>query len=233
MSLLTPPNTSHRDKENRPTQTGNRVSWAQQVQYRNISPLPHKASPTKTRQNPSKSILKKLPQGSLPFMDVETREVTPEPQNPMLDVKYLENPVSTILDPDASLAALIEAYSILTVRLRQCVGDGTNLATSWPLFDPLRSNSQAFVASVVRDLGRALVDPVYGERAEKLKPEMLPSPTRTPRKKRCMSAEQVKYARDLCTISLAVIRLLAIILASPPLFNIFTSELILCRLSLY
>lgn len=92
-----------------------------------------------------------------------------------------------------------------------------------------------FTQAVIRDLGRALVEPKSDlvpeddipmgsdkvcEDEEPL--SLLPSPKQSPRKKKQgMSASQIKFARDLCTTTHAVLRLLSAIFTLPPLYQIF------------
>jgi len=176
-----------------------------------------------------------------------TREATPEPKDPLCDLNYLSYPVSLILKEDAKPRELIEGYSILTARLRSTVQANTDADASWPLFQPLRKNAQKFVDCVVRDLGRALIDPLNSEECPASDEERsameewrddedngpLPSPEKTPRKpkKKGMTASQVKFARDLCTISHASIKLLCMLFAVPATYSVFDGALVLtfCR----
>lgn len=164
--------------------------------------------------------------------------MTPEPADPLVNLSYLEHPVSIILKgADASLRDLIEGYSVLAVRLRTSVTDSTDADASWPLFQPLRKNREAFVDAVVRDLGKALVNPAsvmpcteevvdeWLKDEEHLPKFSLPSPRSSPVKKRGMSAEQAKYARDLATTCLSVIRLLSVVLSTPAIYSVFESTL--------
>ncbi|KAI9465049.1 hypothetical protein BJY52DRAFT_1209886 [Lactarius psammicola] len=87
----------------------------------------------------------------------------------------------------------------------------------------------AFVDAVVRDLGRALVDPMEGcDNVKCSSPEpqsSLPSPEKSPRKKRCgMNEEQVKYARDLATVSHAVIKLIGLAFTLPAVHGLFDEQ---------
>jgi hypothetical protein len=50
----------------------------------------------------------------------------------------------------------------------------------------------------------------------------LPSPKNSPGKKQGMSAEQAKYARDLCTTTQAAIKLLMAMFALPAVYRIFS-----------
>lgn len=236
MSLLTPPRTAHRsDKENRfPVASGSRVVWSQHQQIHDLtlSPKPLKCSSAK-RGPPMRSILKSSSYPLLPLLDVKPREETPEPEDPLMDLHYLEGPVITIVSPLATMQELNEAYGRLMSRLRAAVLNSTDADASWPLFQPIRQCKSEFVAAIVRDLRRALEDP-----AEKypLRPQdedlcdakavsCFPSPKQSPKKKKGMSAEQVKYARDLCTTSHSAMKFLAMVMGLPAVYKIFTSSL--------
>ncbi|PFH53300.1 hypothetical protein AMATHDRAFT_137672 [Amanita thiersii Skay4041] len=239
MSLPTPPGSSHSgNKENlRCTPTITRgVAWAQHHQIHTLSSPPPSLPRTPRsacRNKPSRSILKKPSYSNIPlphdiFDEFKPRDATPEPEDPLVDLKYLENPIQCIISLSSSLKNLIEAYNVLSARLRSCVTGATDADASWPLFQPIRKNKHAFVRAIIRDLGRALVDPLVGECNDAMEKRILaplPSPRSTPRKKRDgMTAEQVKYARDLCTISHSVLKLLGVILALPAIYCIFSNE---------
>jgi hypothetical protein len=227
MSLPTPPGTSHREKENRFSASGSRVVWSQHNQYHCISSLPHiPAATSASKELPTKSILKKRPHVLLLIPDNKQREITPEPSDPLVDLKYLEYPVSKIIASDASLRDLIEAYSVLAARIKACVSRLTDADASWPLFQPLRKHRDAIIDAFIRDLGRALVDPAC-EGPENIEEKvLLPSPKLSPRKKKGMSAEQAKYARDLCTTCHSVVKLLATIFTLPAIHQVFSG---MCR----
>lgn len=244
--LLTPPNSSHRtdkEKENKypapvagpSTRT---VAWALENSIHCLG-TPPKPSTISSRNRPkaSKSILRKSAQTNLLAVPEATkqREITPEPVDPLVNLNYLERPVDQIISNDspdeASLRQVIEGYNVLAARLRACVTDSTNADASWPLFQPLRKNADAFVDAVVRDLGRALVDPLsYRTRAEEADaidvPKFpLPSPQKSPMKKKGgLTAEQVKYARDVCTTCHSVIRLLSAVLSIKAVYSVFQGE---------
>ena len=242
-SLPTPPGTSHRrEKENRapefsePGPSTPRVVWAETNDYRLFehSAASDFAVPASSlKRPPSRSILKKSSSFNLaiPFPEEEEREVTPEPSDPLVDLNYLDGPVTRILAPDASLRDLIESYSILAARIRASVSDSTDGDASWPLFQPLRTNRDAFVLAMERDLCRALEDPlnepVINDTSDvemTREVPMLPSPVDSPRKKRGMTAEQVKYARDLCTTTHSVIKLLGVIFTLPAVCSLFSGK---------
>jgi len=79
----------------------------------------------------------------------------------------------------------------------------------WPWFQPPQKRRTGFVDAVVRDLGRALVDPMEGSDQSDCPvpepPSVLQSPEKSPRRtRRGMDEEQVRHARDLATMSHAV-----------------------------
>ncbi|KAH9038215.1 hypothetical protein EDB85DRAFT_2141985 [Lactarius pseudohatsudake] len=231
MSLLTPPHT-RLDKENQRAPhaiTGARVAWSQVNEYHSAaSPARAKRpSASAVKLRPVRSILKQTSYPLLPALFLEDeRQVTPEPTQPLSDLHYLDGPVNKILSECSTLPDLIEAYSVLTARLRAAVQESTDSSCSWPLFQPLRKHHTAFVDAVVRDLGRALVDPMEGcdiVRCSSPEPQSsLPSPEKSPRKKRCgMNEEQVKYARDLATVSHTVIKLIGLAFTLPAVYGLF------------
>ncbi|THH20532.1 hypothetical protein EW146_g848 [Bondarzewia mesenterica] len=195
MSLPTPPCSSHRDKENRTPRmaSGSRVAWSQNNKYHNVSSLtPQAFSGSASKDAPSKSILKRSSEPLLPLLVEKSREVTPEPGDPLVDLHYLEWPVSRILASDASLRDLIEAYSILAARLSSAVQESTDADCSWPLFQPLRTHRKVLVESIIKDLGKAMVDPLAGvvevvdagHESPTEERGVLPSPRKSPRKKK-------------------------------------------------
>ena len=230
MSLPTPPSTSHRDKENR-LPPGSRISWSQHNEYHCLATSPPPKQPPKpsgSRSPPTKSILKKSTYVLLPFADdndnemyKRQREVTPEPADPLTNLSYLASSVDKIVasDDSSSLRDLIEAYSVLTARLKNAVNGTTDADASWPLFQPLRRHRDAVIRAFIRDLGRALVNPDAECEERRVS---LPSPQSSPKRKKGMSAEQVKYARDLCTTSHAVIKLLGVVFTLPAIYRVFT-----------
>ncbi len=239
MSLPTPPGTSHRDKENRQPffPATARVAWSELHEIHTVfpdSPRRVLVESSASKELPTRSILKK-PTYALPPLEESEREPTPEPEDPLTNLYYLESPVSRILAADAALRDLIEAYTVLAARLRACVSGAVDADASWPLFQPLRKNREALVEAMVRDLGRALEDPketvvapaidpfLEDEIMKEEQPVGLPSPKQSPkRKKKGMSEEQVKHARDLCTTSNSVLKLLSAVYTMPAVYGILT-----------
>jgi hypothetical protein len=247
MSLLTPPSTGHRsDKENRFQSSDSRLSrvaWSQELQFYDISasPKPLK-SLSANRQAPAKSILKKSSYPELPLLDEKPREETPEPDDPLMDLHYLEGPIFTILSPLATMQELNAAYGRLMARLRAAVLKSTEADASWPLFQPIRQCKVEFVEAVVRDLRRALEDSAEkfpnqqqeadGNEGDTKAAASLPSPKHSPKKKKGMSAEEVKYARDLCTTSHSAMKFLAMIMGLPAIYKLF-NRVLLCALPMF
>ncbi|KAI0044102.1 hypothetical protein FA95DRAFT_1681450 [Auriscalpium vulgare] len=228
MSLLTPPNSSQRDKENR--LAPGRVSWCQNIRYHSLGTPPRPAGPSSAKKEPPlRSILKAVDHPILPMLADTSREETPEPEDPLTNLRYLDTPVAHILAVDASLRELIEGYSVLTARLRAVVSEATDADCSWPLFQPIRKSTPEFVDAVTRDLSRAMVDPLAGDEDESR--PLLPSPQKSPRKRSGMNEEQVKYARDLCTATHAVLKLLGYIFTVPAVFRVFTDGQLRCMLT--
>ncbi|KAI0322414.1 hypothetical protein OF83DRAFT_803492 [Amylostereum chailletii] len=232
MSLPTPPGTSHKGKEALVMRhPGGHVAWSQENRYHNLaSPPRQRIASSASRKLPTRSILKKRPYSVLPLLMDDAREETPEPGDPLADLHYLEWPVSQIIAPNSSLRQLVEAYSILTARIRATVSETTDKDCSWPLFQPLRKHGSVFVEALVRDLGRAMTDPLDGAPDSPVanhgspasERTALPSPVKSPKKRHGMSEEQVKYARDLCTTTHSVIKFLALIFTLPAVLELFS-----------
>lgn len=208
------------------------VAWVDKVEIHSLStPVKKQTVLSKQRPAATRSILKKVDWSSFLSVPPDTRQrrVTPEPTDILLDQDYLTRPVSQIIgvnDPNSleSLEQLIEGYNVLAARLRSGVAESTDADASWPLFQPLGKNIDMFVDAVIRDLGRALVDPFsLPSLVEELETKTpLPSPEKSPLKKKGgMTEEQVKYARDLCTTCHSVIKALSVILSLPALYSLF------------
>jgi hypothetical protein len=226
MSLPTPPSTSHRDKENqRVVVPGSRVAWSVRNEYHSPASSPTRKSEPNASKRPTRSILKKTSYPLLPLLDVDIqrREPTPEPVDALSDSQYLESPVSKIIASSPSLRDLVEAYSVLTARIKTAVSDNTTVSASWPLFLPLRKSIDLITKAIIRDLDRAFEESPSQSAPEKERDEetLLPSPKSSPKRKIGMTEEQVKHARDLCTTCHAVLKLLGLVLTLPAMYKIF------------
>ncbi|KAI1790163.1 hypothetical protein LXA43DRAFT_523662 [Ganoderma leucocontextum] len=243
MNLPTPPGTSHRDEKENRTPRFARVSWSDTEELHPITGSPPRTTSARSsvsKSGPSRSILKKTAHPILPPIDEDAvqKESTPEPEDPLVDLHYLDHPVARIIASDASLCDLIQAYTSLMARLRNCVTGSTDADASWPLFQPIRKTRKAFIEALVRDLQQVFIDPLEGAASttafdplssplrEPPSTTSLPSPRDSPKKtkKRGMSEEQVKRARDLCGICHAVMRLLSVMFTVPSLYNLFDEE---------
>lgn len=157
-----------------------------------------------------------------------SREVTPEPSDPLADLHYLERLVTIITSVEAPLRDLVDAYNQLTTRLRAVVNDRTDADCSWPLFHPLRQQREAFVAALSRDLSKPLIDPAVGDENSPASCDtepktFLPSPKASPsRKRHGLTEEQVTYARDLFSTAQAALKFLTVALALPAVCGVFT-----------
>lgn len=239
MSLPTPPGTSHRDeKDNRGHCYSRVVSWSETARYHPITASPPRLSARRSalKAGPSRSILKKIDHPPFP-PEEPVKEHTPEPEDPLTNLDYLDHPVQRIIALDASLRDTIAAYNSLAARLRNCVTGSTDADASWPLFQPLRKHREALVGALVRDLRQVFADPLEGTSSvldspstpvqrEPMSMSSLPSPRDSPKKKkkRGMSAEQVTRARDLCCVCHAAMRLLSVVFTLPSLCNVFEGE---------
>lgn len=246
MTLPTPPSTVQRNKENMKTPSKRGIAWSKAYKIHNIvggTPPLLTIVASASKGTPKKSILKPPTTPILPLLLEEPREPTPEPQEPALDTKYLASCVKTIVEPDPTLRELIEGYSVLAARLRGVIEGAQPHELpdwNWPLFLPLRLHKDALLEAFIRDLGRALVDPFASkslgpesgeEECVEEKPS-LPSPEKSPKKKRGMSAERVKYARDLCTTTHSVIKFLAIIFTMPSMYQLFNGSFFQLEISI-
>ncbi|KAL4251214.1 hypothetical protein ABKN59_006305 [Abortiporus biennis] len=235
-SLPTPPSTNHRQEKENKLQFKSRVAWSEQNEYHSLTIIPSRrasAEGSSDKKVPTKSILKKS-QILLPSIQENQREVTPEPSDPLADLNYLNTPVSTIIALDAALRDLVDAYNLLATRIRASVTGNSEMDATWPLFQPIRTHRDQITSCLIRDLNRALEDPlelpmpslpeVVEMEIVETEPTALPSPKASPKKKRGMSEEQVKHARDLSSIAQAVLKVLALLFTLPSLHQLFTDE---------
>lgn len=225
MSLPTPPGTSHREEKENKRAGPSRVAWAEHHEYHTLSTdaLSQRTSLfSPSNSTPTRSILKKIAYDISPCAETNERESTPEPTDPLVNLHYLDSPVARIIAADDAMRDLIEAYNVLGARLRASVSGETDADASWPLFQPLRKHRDALAEAICRDLGRALEDPLPEEETRE-QVRALPSPEKSP-KKRGMTAEQAKHARDLCAIAHAVLKLLAAVFTLPCIYGVFEGK---------
>ncbi|KAG8830212.1 hypothetical protein FRC17_005196 [Serendipita sp. 399] len=217
--------------------------------------LPANLTPPSS-QEPSKSILKKrtyeeyLADDLFPPERLQ-RASTPEPENPPEHPAYLLSPIKTLVQsvapgtfedvPEADLLGLIEAYCVITARIRAKLlpaaipGGNKPVSTDTilqPALQPLREYASQIATSISRDILRALEDPLQScgkpvPQAPLSPPPSSPSPfdsspvasetqessSTTSGKKGGMNEQQVKHARDLCTVSQSAMKLLSCLLS--------------------
>ncbi|KAI5123177.1 hypothetical protein M0805_000877 [Coniferiporia weirii] len=228
------------DKEN--DSSPRKIEWAESKQVFTFSPDSVRVmNVASSSLGPRKSILKPS-RPMRPFPQEKKRDFTPLPDDALSNARFLEFPVSTIIADGSSLRELTEAYSILAARIRASVPqDFWSFKTHdprYPLFCPLRLHADAVAAAIARDLGRVFVDPLLpldpslDSTTEPSKVQKSPlTPRGTPSsknpkspKKGGMTEEQVKYARDLSTVSNAAIKFLILAFQVPTIYNVFTKK---------
>lgn len=222
----------HADKENIaiPSSSSTKgIQWSERVTKIYYSPSSGRSvnipssSPTR---GPRKSILK-VTEPLEPLQLEKERDITPQPDDALSDAHFLVWPISTILDEASNLRQLTEAYSILAARIRASIPpqfwarsleDDQDEAdiSHYALFEPIRINAEPLARAIARDLRRVFVDPYEyvpsSSRLTDVRTESsLPSPRETP-KKGGMTEEQVKFARDLSTVTNSVLKFLALAL---------------------
>ncbi|KIJ38991.1 hypothetical protein M422DRAFT_32865 [Sphaerobolus stellatus SS14] len=242
-SLPTPPRTIHRDKENQPptpvtpshpTVRTPRIVWSQDNLHHAYTTHIRQLPSSNSIKAPRKSILKKP---HPPFMPPiaspqrATREVTPEPVDPLQHPLYLNSPVITIvsslstdLNAKISLTDLTEAYSVLSARLKTKTQAILDITGPIAALEPLYENSAQLAQAFRRDIGRALVDP-QGPSAPASEESALSTPSSVGSvKKRGFTEQEVKYARDLCNLCHAALRCFSNMSVVPALYSIFSDE---------
>ena len=239
-SILLSPSRTVEDKENvslsSPVRRAPRksIEWATDEQIFTLSPseLGNMCTSKMLQRKPRKSILK--PTRPLrPLPPEKKRDITPTPETPLKNAQYLEWPVSTIVDESSTLRELTEAYSILAARIRSSVPSTffsvDNCNTRHPLFKPLRNHQETLSDSIVRDLGRVFLDPFDLPSTSRLasndESDSSSPNTQSPSipSRGGMTEEQVKYARDLSTVTIANMKFLILALHVPAIYNIFSS----------
>lgn len=218
------------------------VEWADSEQIHWISRIGSRDTITAqlastSQREPLRSILKHPK--PLTFMsqmdeDEKKRDMTPQPEDVLSNTSYLHWPVSQIVSSSEegstlSLKELTEAYSVLAFRLRTSllgldnVGNGSHCAERPSILQPIDTYAEELTNTLVRDLARVLTDPLPpSSTVAELATKGLPSPKGSPKKKG-MSEEEVKKARDVCTVCHAVIKFLHVAFVIPSIFDAFTS----------
>ncbi|GJJ10511.1 hypothetical protein Clacol_004737 [Clathrus columnatus] len=247
MSLLpTPPRSSQKDKENRPPtpvtpansqQRVLRIAWSQENLHHTYSTEIRTLPSSSSLKGPNKPILKKV---DVPLMDLSSpcqrsRYITPEPADPLHQADYLRSPISTLLaslKPEnissITLIDLVEAYTELLRRLKSRGPSLFELYGPIPALNILRENSEPLARAFRRDIERALTDPQAAFNSnELLSSEDLPwsSPSSMGSiKKRGFTEQEIKYARDLCSLCHSALRCFSTFAVVPALFSVFSDE---------
>lgn len=217
------------------------IQWSEKVTKFFYSPSPGRStnvpssSPTR---GPRKSILKAT-EPLLPLKLEKEREVTPQPEDALSDTNFLVWPISTILDEVSTLKQLTEAYSVLAARIRSSLplqlwvpalarDREEEEVKRFALFEHMRTTAGPLTRAMVRDLRRVFVNPYEHRPSSSTSPresmeKSLPSPRETPSpKKGGMSEEQVKFARDLSTVTNSVLKFLALAFQVREIYGCFT-----------
>lgn len=145
--------------------------------------------------------------------------------------------VSVIMEGTEDLLTLEEAYSTLTLKVREVlfnIGPVTQQAQLHlqSVADPLADEAPALVRAITRDLRRLLgkvpqseqsisSTPFRGLQPETRPQTLPPSPGSTPARKG-YSAAEVRYRREASSVGAAALRFLSVVFSSPRLFSIFT-----------
>lgn len=244
VNLPTPPRSLQKDKENHPPTPVTpshpavrtpRIAWSQDNLHHTYTTHIRVLPSSSCSKLPRKSILKKT---SMPLMPLNnaaeppTREVTPEPVDPLQHPLYLNSPVLTIItslsagnDGKISLSDLTEAYSVLSARLKAKAQAMLDTFGPIPALGPLREHRDTLFQAFRRDISRAFIDPQTSAPVSSNE-----SPLSTPTsvgsvKRRGFTEHEVKYARDLCNLCHASLRCFSNIAVVPVLYSIFTGEL--------
>lgn len=145
--------------------------------------------------------------------------------------------VSVILEGAEDLLTLEEAYSTLTLKVREVLYGIGPLSQSAErqlrsVAEPIAEEAPALVRAITRDLRRLMGKVPHSEQSisstpfRGLQPETRPShfppsPGSTPTKKG-YSAAEIRYRRETSSVGAAVLRFLAALFNSPRLFCAFT-----------
>jgi hypothetical protein len=248
-----------------------RVVFSNQNKEHFFGPVPNPTPPS--FQEPSKSILKKrkydefLAENIFPPEKLR-RAPTPEPENACEVPTFLLSPIRILVQSwapgtfqelgEVDTRDIIEAYSVLTVRIRSKLlstpvngNKATDAVGSSDIVlhaasEPLVRYLNEITLVIKRDISRALEDPIKpGERViDNPLPSPPPSspspfdssptssaPDSEQPKKTGMNEQQVMHARDLCTLSQSAMRLFAVMAGLTGLISthVFLTRTLLIR----
>jgi hypothetical protein len=157
--------------------------------------------------------------------------------DPMMSSVYLSSPLDTILesmhDPHLchiSLHDLIEAYSVLSARIRARLRLIVQANHPLPALEPLKENAFLLARALARDIRRALIDPSNGLQITHLGESFFTNVS--------ITDHEIQYARDLAILCHHALRFLSDVFAFKALYSLFTGMygtvfLIRFTLSLY
>jgi hypothetical protein len=142
--------------------------------------------------------------------------------DPLMSSGYLSTPLNTILesmhDPYSqyiSFHDLIEAYSVLSARIRAQLRVIINANQPVPALEPLKEHAFLFARALGRDIRRALIDPSNGLRITH--PSGESSITSV-----SMTDHEIQYGGDLAILCHHALRFLSDIFAFKALYMLFT-----------
>ena len=154
-------------------------------------------------------------------------EPLPEPPaladilDPMRSLVYLSSPLDTILesmhDPNlryVSLHDLIEAYSVLSERIRSQLRVIIHATHPLPALAPLEEHASVLARALTRDIRRALIDP---SKLRETPPSGESSFTNAP-----MTDHEIQYALDLAVLCHHALRFVSDVFAFKPLYSLFS-----------
>ena len=142
--------------------------------------------------------------------------------DPMTSLVYLSSPLDTILesmdDPHlryVSLHDLIEAYSVLSSRIRTQMNVIIKANRPPPALAPLKEHAPLLARALMRDVRRAFIDPSTS--LQKTPPSCESSSAHLP-----VIDHEIQYARDLTILCHHALRFLSDVFVFNPLYSLFT-----------
>jgi hypothetical protein len=184
-----------------------------------LSPLPSARPLESSLENSKSSVVMSTPLVALEGQDSK--------DGPMTSITYLKSPLETLLesmvDPESehvSIHDLIEAYNILSIRIRSQIQVILEPDQTLPALDHLKKFSTELLQSLRRDIRRALVNPSSNPRGSSLSENSLLSINQ-------VSESEIKYARDLSLLCHHALCFLSLVFSIQAMYSIFPSMYIL------
>ena len=142
--------------------------------------------------------------------------------DPIMSLVYLSSPLDTILesmdDPHlryVSIHDLIEAYSVLSSRIRSQLRVIIQASQPPPALIPLKEHASFLARALTRDVRRAFINP--SDRLWRTPPSGESSSTHV-----SMIDHEIQYARDLTILCHHALRFLSDVFVFKPLYSLFT-----------